>query len=282
MGAYELSLVTLVGINVILALSLNLITGFCGQISLGHAAFYGTGAYACALISQAGLPFYAGLAVGGLVAGALGVVVGLASLRVRHDFLAITTMGVGFLFLGIVRQQEALGGEIGLTIAPGHGLGSFGFALFVVALAAAVTGFSLYVKRSWMGFSFDAVADDEDTARLVGIDVARYKLTAFALGTAIAGVAGGLYTQYSGIIVPDAFGFVVSITILAMVVVGGIGSTFGVLGATVVLTLLPLVFQFIDDYKLLLYGGLLFLVMRFFPGGLAELLRRVMPARWTK
>ncbi len=279
MGAYELSLVTLVGINVILALSLNLITGFCGQISLGHAAFYGTGAYACALISQAGLPFYAGLAVGGVVAGALGIVVGLASLRVRHDFLAITTMGVGFLFLGIVRQQEALGGEIGLTIAPGHGLGSLGFALFVAALAAAVVWFSLYIKRSWMGFCFDAVADDEDTARLVGIDVARYKLTAFALGTAMAGVAGGLYTQYSGIIVPDASGFVVSITILAMVVVGGIGSTYGVLGATVVLTLLPLVFQFIDDYKLLLYGGLLFVVMRFFPGGLAELLRRATPAR---
>ena len=192
MGAYELSLVTLVGINVILALSLNLITGFCGQISLGHAAFYGTGAYACALISQAGLPFYAGLAAGGLVAGAVGLVVGLASLRVRHDFLAITTMGVGFLFLGIVRQQEALGGEIGLTIAAGHGLGGLGFALFVAALAAAVVWFSLYVKRSWMGFCFDAVADDEDTARLVGIDVARYKLTAFALGTAIAGVAGGL------------------------------------------------------------------------------------------
>jgi len=279
MGAYELSLVTLVGINVILALSLNLITGFCGQISLGHAAFYGTGAYACALVSQAGLPFYAGLAAGGLVAGAVGLVVGLASLRVRHDFLAITTMGVGFLFVGIVRQQEALGGEIGLTIAASHGLGSLGFALFVAALAAVVAWFSLYVKRSWMGFCFDAVADDEDTARLVGIDVARYKLTAFGLGTALAGVAGGLYTQYSGIIVPDAFGFVVSITILAMVVVGGIGSTFGVLGATVVLTLLPLVFQFIDDYKLLLYGGLLFVVMRFFPGGLAELLRRARPAR---
>ena len=136
MGAYELSLVTLVGINVILALSLNLITGFCGQISLGHAAFYGTGAYACALISQAGLPFYAGLAVGGVVAGTVGLFVGLASLRVRHDFLAITTMGVGFLFLGIVRQQEALGGEIGLTVAPGHGLGGLGFALFVAALAA--------------------------------------------------------------------------------------------------------------------------------------------------
>ena len=273
MGAYELSLVTLVGINIILALSLNLITGFCGQISLGHAAFYGTGAYACALLIQAGGPFFGGLLAGGLAAGTLGLLVGLASLRVRHDFLAITTMGVGFLFLGIVRQQEALGGEIGLTLAPSHGLGPEGFAILVVVLAALLAWFSLYLKRSWMGFAFDAVADDEDTARMVGIDVASYKLTAFAMGTALAGVAGGLSTQYSGIIVPDAFGFVVSITILAMVVVGGIGSTLGVLAATVVLTLLPLLFQFINDYKLLLYGGLLLVVMRFFPGGLAEILQ---------
>ncbi len=274
MGAYELSLVTLVGINVILALGLNIISGFCGQISLGHAAFFGTGAYACALMSNGGGGFYLGLPAAAAAAGALGLLVGLASLRVRHDFLAITTMGVGFLFLGVVRQQDALGGEIGLTVVPSHGLGTVGFALLVVALAAATVGLSLHMKRSWMGFAFDAVADDEDTARLMAIDVARYKLTAFAIGTMLAGAAGALYTQYSAIIVPDAFGFTVSISILSMVVVGGIGSTFGVLVATVVLTLLPLVFQFIDDYKLLLYGALLFVFMRFRPGGVATLFAR--------
>lgn len=274
MGAYEVSLVTLVGINVILALSLNIIAGFCGQISLGHAAFYGIGAYAAALIANAGIPFFAALGGAGVAAAAVGIVVGLASLRVRHDFLAITTMGVGFLFLGVVRQQAALGGELGIGLVPSHGLGNVGFALMVLGLAAAVTLFSLYLKRSWMGFAFDAVADDEDTARLVGIDVANYKLTAFAIGTALAGVAGGLYSQYTPLVIPDAFGFTVSITILSMVVVGGIGSTFGVLAAAVVLTMLPLQFQFIDNYKLLLYGGLLLAVMRFSPAGLAGLVRR--------
>lgn len=273
MGAYELSLLTLVGINVMLALSLNLITGFCGQISLGHAAFYGVGAYAGALVAKSGLPFALALGAGALAAGAIGCMVGLLSLRVRDDFLAISTMGVGFLFLGVVRQQEALGGELGISQIPDHGLGPYGFLAVVLGLCAAVFAASLHVKRSWMGFAFDSIADDEDTARTLGIDVARYKLVAFALGTATAGVAGVFYAYYARIIVPDAFGFVVSITILSMVVVGGIGSTLGALVAAVVLTLMPEMFRFINDYKLLLYGGLLLLTMRFAPTGLAGLVR---------
>ncbi len=273
MGAYELSLLTLIGINVLLALSLNLITGFCGQISLGHAAFYGVGAYTAAMLTKAGIGFAPALVAGAAGAALLGLIVGIASLRVRADFLAITTMGVGFLFLGVVRQQEWLGGELGISQISESGLGETGFLLLVLGLAAGVFAISLYIKRSWMGFAFDSIADDEDTARTVGIDVARYKLVAFALGTAIAGVAGGLYAHYARIIVPDAFGFTVSISILAMVVVGGIGSTVGVLIAAVLLTLMPELFRFINDYKLLLYGGLLLLTMRFSPAGLAGLAR---------
>ncbi len=273
MSAYEISLLTLVSINVILALSLNLITGFCGQISLGHAAFYGTGAYAEAKLSVTGAPFAVALVAGALVAGLAGVVVGLASLRVRHDFLAITTMGVGFLFLGVVRQQEVLGGELGISNIPDPGLGANGFLALVVGTALLVALLSLYIKRSWMGFAFAAVADDEDTARTLGIDVASYKLTAFALGTALAGLAGGFYAHYTRFIIPDAFGFTVSITVLAMVVVGGIGSTVGVLLAAVVLTLMPEMFRFVNDYKLLLFGGLLLLTMRFSPEGFAGLVR---------
>ena len=273
MGAYELSLLTLIGINVLLALSLNLITGFCGQISLGHAAFFGVGAYTAAMLTKAGIGFAPALFAGAAGAALLGLIVGFASLRVRADFLAITTMGVGFLFLGVVRQQEWLGGELGISQIPESGLGETGFLVLVLGLSAVVFAMSLYIKRSWMGFAFDSIADDEDTARTVGIDVARYKLTAFALGTAIAGVAGGLYAHYARIIVPDAFGFTVSISILAMVVVGGIGSTVGVLIAAVLLTLMPELFRFINDYKLLLYGGLLVLTMRFAPGGLAGWLR---------
>lgn len=274
--AYEISLATIASISVIWALSLNLITGFCGQISLGHAAFYGIGAYCAALMTKAGIPFAAALAAGALLAGAIGMVVGVASLRVRHDFLAITTMGVGFLFLGVVRKIDALGGELGVSGIPDPGLGKLGFMLLCVACAAATLAFSLYVKRSWMGFAFDAIADDEDTARLAGIDVARYKLAAFAMGTAIAGFAGGLYAHFVRFIDPGSFGFVESVAVLAMVVVGGIGSTWGVLFAAVVMTLLPRLFDFIDNYKLLLYGGLLFAVMRFSPGGAAGLVRVLM------
>ncbi len=279
LGAYQISLLTTIGISVALALSLNLITGFCGQISLGHAAFYGTGAYCAALLTKAGVSFAGALLAAGVLAGFVGVIVGLASLRVRHDFLAITTMGVGFLFVGIVRQQEILGGELGISAIPDPGLGKTGYMLLTLVFAAAVTLLSVYIKRSWMGFAFDAVADDEDTARIVGIDVARYKLTAFALGTAIAGVAGGLYAHNVRFIAPDSFGFVESITVLAMVVIGGIGSVGGVIAAAVVLSMLPQWFQFIDDYKLLLYGGLLFTVMRFSPQGLAGAARRVGAAK---
>lgn len=277
-GAYELSLLASIGIAVTLALSLNLITGFCGQISLGHAAFYGTGAYGAAMLSKAGVGLGPSLLAGTVLAGALGGLVGLASLRVRHDFLAITTMGVGFVFVGVVRQQDLLGGELGISGISAGGLDKAGFATLALGVAGATAIFSLYLKRSWMGFAFDAIADDEDAANMVGIATSRYKLTAFGLGTALAGLAGGIYAHHVRFIAPDSFGFVESITVLATVVVGGIGSVGGVIAAAVVLSMLPQWFQFIDDYKLLLYGGLLFLVMRFSPGGLAGLMRGLLAA----
>lgn len=273
MGIYEISLATVVGINIILALGLNTITGFCGQISLGHAAFYGVGAYTCALLAKAGTPLPLAIAAGMISAGAVGLVVGLASLRVRHDFLAITTMGVGFLFLGVVRQQEILGGELGISGVPSPGLGKIGYLVLVLFLVALFTAFNLWIKRSWMGFAFDAVADDEDTARVMSVDVGAYKLVAFAMGTAMAGVAGGLYAYFARFLMPDDFGFITSISVLSMVAVGGIGSVFGVIVATIILTLMPEFFRFISDYKLLVYGTLLFAVMRFAPEGLAGLAR---------
>jgi len=281
MGIYEISLATVVGINIVLALGLNMITGFCGQISLGHAAFYGVGAYTCALLAKAGAPLPLAIAGGMVAAGVLGLIVGLVSLRVRHDFLAITTMGVGFLFLGVVRQQEFLGGELGISGIPAAGLGKIGSLALVLILAAFFTVFSLWIKRSWMGFAFDAVADDEDTARAVSVDVGAYKLAAFAMGTAMAGVAGGLYTFFARFLMPDDFGFITSISVLSMVAVGGIGSVFGIIVATIFLTLMPEFFRFISDYKLLVYGTLLFAVMRFAPGGLAgpahSLVNRIKP-----
>jgi branched-chain amino acid transport system permease protein len=272
---YEISLLTSMCISVLFALSLNLITGFCGQISLGHAAFLGIGAYLSALLCKAGLPFLATLPLAMMLAGVIGIIVGLASLRVRADFLAITTMGVGFLFVGIVRQQEWLGGEMGVSAIPDSGLSKMGFMLLTLVLCIATALLCLYIRRSWMGRVFNGVAEDEDTMRVLGIDVPRYKLAAFAIGTALAGLAGALYAQNLKFIGPDSFGFVESVTVLSMVVVGGIGSVTGVAVGAAVLSALPAWFQFIGDYKLLVYGGLLFLMMRFSPGGMAALVTRM-------
>ena len=270
---YEITLLTTIAISVLFALSLNLITGFCGQISLGHAAFLGMGAYSSTLLVQAGVPFLLTIPAAMLAAGVLGWIVGLASLRVRADFLAVTTMGVGFLFIGVVRQQEWLGGELGLSGFPGSGLGKEAFLGLALAMAALTAALCVYIRRAWMGRVFAGIAEDEDTMRVLGIDVPSYKLTAFALGTALAGAAGALYAQHIKFIGPDSFSFVESITVLSMVVVGGIGSVLWVAVAAAVLTALPGWFQFIGDYKLLVYGGLLFLMMRFAPDGLAGLVR---------
>jgi branched-chain amino acid transport system permease protein len=274
MSAYIASLVSVIGINLILALSLNIITGFCGQVSLGHAAFYGVGAYTAAWLAKLGAPLPLTLLAGAAMAGAIGIVVGLTSLRVRHDFLAVTTMGIGFVFLGFVRKQKWLGGELGISGIPGSGLDPVAYALLIVAVAMAVMGLSFWIKQSWMGFAFDAVADDEEAARTVGVNVPAYKLTAFGIGTALAGLAGGLYIYFARIILPDTFDFVQSIAILTMVVIGGTGSVWGVFAATVALTLLPEVSRAAADYRLLIFGAMLMLVMRFSPGGLAGLARR--------
>jgi branched-chain amino acid transport system permease protein len=133
---------------------------------------------------------------------------------------------------------------------------------------------SIYIQRSWMGRVFSGIAEDEDTMRVLGIDVPRYKLAAFAIGTSIAGLSGSFYAYHLNFIGPDSFGFVESITVLSMVVFGGIGSVPGVIIAAALLAVLPAWFQVIGDYKLLVYGGLLFLMMRFSSDGMAGLTKR--------
>src|SRR5258708_31710300 len=141
MSGYVASLASVIGINLILALSLNIITGFCGQVSLGHAAFYGLGAYTAAYLAKLGAPLPLTLLAGAGMAGAIGIVVGLTSLRVRHDFLAVTTMGIGFVFLGFVRKQKWLGGEVGLSGVPGSGPGPGAYALLIGAFRGGGHGF---------------------------------------------------------------------------------------------------------------------------------------------
>ena len=255
MSAYQVSIISIVGINVILAVSLNMISGFCGQISLGHGAFFGAGAYAAALamVATASVPL---ALVAALVTGSLlGIVVGFASLRVRSDFLAVTTIGVNFLFTGFVRKQAWLGGEMGISGIPATGLGAAGNMIMILLFACATIAFSFYVSRSWMGFAFRAVGEDEGAAATLGINAGAYKLAAFGIGTALAGLAGGLYTFFTQFITADAFDFILSVMLMAMVVIGGIGSTWGVVVAAVGLTLLPEAIRFVNDYRLLLLAA---------------------------
>jgi branched-chain amino acid transport system permease protein len=277
--AYEIIVATTMAITILFALSLNIITGFCGQVSLGHAAFYGLGAYTGAMLTKAGWPLIAALPPAAVVAGSVGFVVGLASLRVRHDFLAITTMGVAFLFVGLVRKQEWLGGEIGIAGIPAAQFGRPGLLVLSIICAALFAALAVYIKRSWMGFAFDSIANDEDTARVLGIDVPRFKLWAFVIGTSGAGIAGALYAHHVRYIGPDSFGFVESVTVLAMVIIGGVGSVWAVALAAAVLSVLPLWFQFVSDYKLLIYGLLVFGVMRFSHDGIAGAVQRLLNRR---
>jgi branched-chain amino acid transport system permease protein len=275
MSAYEVSLLSAIGLNVMLAVGLNMISGFCGQVSLGHAAFYGAGAYAAALTMIASASVTLSLFTGTIVGALLGLVVGFASLRVRSDFLAVTTIGVNFLFTGIVRKQSWLGGEMGISGIPGSGLGSAGNMLMILVFAALSIVLSFYINRSWMGFAFRAVSQDEDAAATLGINSGAYKLAAFGIGTALAGLAGGLYTFFTQFITADTFDFILSVMLMAMVVIGGIGSTTGVVVAAIALTLLPEAIRFVNDYRLLVFGGLLVLVIRLAPGGLAELTKKL-------
>jgi branched-chain amino acid transport system permease protein len=273
MSSYVIGMLSVTGINVILALSLNMIAGYCGQVSLGHAAFYGIGAYTAALLLVAGMSLLPALLLGALLAGAVGVIVGLTSLRVRHDFLAITTMAVGFLFIGLVRKLSFVGGELGIGGIPASGFGEGGDAFLVLIAALATAALSFYLGRNWTGFAFQAVASDELAARTIGINVSAYKLVAFGIGTALAGLAGGLYTNFVRFIAPETFGFGVSVLALCMVVVGGIGSTVGVISGAILLTIFPEVLRFTGNFRLLMYGALLIAVMLFSPGGLAGLAR---------
>ena len=279
---YEITLLTTMSISILFALALNFVTGLCGQISLGHAAFLGTGAYTSAMMTKASYPFLLTLPFAALTSGILGFFIGLCSLRVRHDFLAITTMGVGFLFVGVVRQQDFLGGEVGISGIPSPGFSRFWFLVFCLFLASLFAFFSLRIKKSWLGKVFESISDDEDVTRSLGINVSHYKIFAFVIGTSVAGVAGALYAHHLRFIGPDSFGFVESVSVLAMVIIGGVGSVWAVSITAAFLSVLPMVFQFVDDYKLLFYSALLFFMMRFSPEGLKGLVEKIKKNRKSK
>ncbi len=274
MSNYILTLGIFVAINGIVACGLNIIVGYAGQISLGHAAFFGIGAYTAALLAtKAGLSFWLSLPIVILVTGSIGLLLGLPSLRVREDFLAITTIGINFIVESIFMYVPFFGGALGIggisrIVFFGVKLKEGGFLILAVTLLALSVCCSWWFARSWTGLACFALRDDESAASSMGISPVLFKLIAFTTGTAMAGVGGSLYAHYMRFISATDFGFPVSVMILSMVVVGGMGTLWGPILGAFILTLLPEVFRPLTEYRMLLYAALLLLMVRFQPGGL--------------
>ena len=274
LSGYLVTVLITIGIYVILALSLNLITGYAGQISLGHAAFMGIGAYTSALLyTKADLSFWPAFVLAGLVAGLVGAVLAIPCLRVRDDFLAITTMGINFVIEAVFLYIPFFGAGMGIGgVNPpsllGSELGKPAFLGLVVLVILLTTAADRWLARSWVGLGWAAIREDEQAAGAMGIDVVRFKVLAFMLGSAGAGLAGSLYAHFLTFIMPVNFSFGQSIVILSMVVFGGIGTLRGPIVGAIVLGALPEISRPAMEYRTLLYGVLLLLLMRFQPDGI--------------
>jgi branched-chain amino acid transport system permease protein len=242
-----------IGINIILAVSLNLINGYTGQFSLGHAGFMAVGAYTAGVITNqftgsspflADIIFPGALLAGGLLAAVAGLLVGIPTLRLRGDYLAIVTLGFGEIIRVIIQNVDSIGGSRGYSVL--HAWTNFFWAFGVAAVTVYVI---LALVHSTYGRGFIAVQDDEIAASAVGINPTKYKVTAFVVGAFFAGIAGGLYAHAKNFISPDGFGFMKSIEIVVMVILGGMGNTPGVILAAILLTLLPEGLRCIGDIQ---------------------------------
>ena len=249
------SLLVPVGINVILAVSLNLTVGFLGELTLGHAGFMSVGAYAgCLFTLNSTLPmaikFPLGMLIGGLCAAVFGVIIGVPALRLKGDYLAIVTLAFGEIIRSVVTNLPFTGGAGGLK----------NFTIvFIVAIIAIVVISNLVKSRH--GRAICAIRDNVIAAESVGINVVYYKLMAFTVAAFFAGVAGVLYGHNLGILKPDTFDFNKSIEILVFVVLGGMGSIRGSIISAVVVTVLPEVLRGMEDYRMLAYAIVLILIM---------------------
>jgi branched-chain amino acid transport system permease protein len=274
MSGYELTVLQLVCVYVIMAVSLQVTLGFAGQISIAAGAFAATGAYTTALLTtQSGWPLPAVLLASIVVAGVAGLLVGLPSLRVREDFLAIVTLGFAIIVYSLASRLPFVGGALGIPNLPKPSLGSLEldrplYTLFVVVITVLVIFAVLGLSRSRLGLRWRSVRDDELAASTMGMSVGRLKLSAFVIGAAFTGLAGSLFAYSLGFVGADSFNLDFSIMILSMVVIGGLGSLPGAIIGAVVLALLPEVLRSLADYRLTIFGLILVVVLIVLPGGL--------------
>jgi branched-chain amino acid transport system permease protein len=293
---YVLYIANLIGFAVIGAVGLNLLTGCTGQISLGHAAFVGIGGYATAILTtRVGLPFWFALPIAAVVAALVGILVGIPSLRVKGLYLCIATLAAQFILNWVFVHWESMTHGIRGINVPPPTLGGFAFdtekSYYYVTLLIVViaVGFARNVLRTKWGRAFVAIRDRDLAAEMMGINLFRYKLIAFALSSFYAGIAGGLWVGFMKVVTPEHFPFSLSIEYLAMVIVGGLGSILGSIFGAIFMVLVPETLnvlsgasrnlfpgleQLFMPMKEVIFGALIVLFLIFEPHGLAEIWHR--------
>ena len=291
-GDYQSRLLVFIGINVILATSLNLINGFTGQFSIGHAGFMAVGAYSSAYFTvthgraiEASLGFLGetlassvvlliAILIGAIVAAIAGLIVGIPSLRLKGDYLAIVTLGFAEIIRIVILNIDAVGGATGYTVP--------GYANFLwVAIFALITVVVIHnIVKSDTGRALISIREDELAAEAMGVNVTRYKVTSFVIGSAFAGIAGVLFAHYNKFLSTNDFQFIKSFEIIIMIVIGGMGSMTGAILGAIIVTLLPellrqlpdiqfgaTVFKF-SDLRLVIFALILVLTMILRPQGI--------------
>jgi len=273
---YALHLATIIGINTIIVLGLNLLMGYAGQVSLGQAAFVGIGAYASAIVAvKAGLSPWLGLGAGVGLSGLTAAIVGVPLLKLRGHYLAMGTLGFGMIVQIVLVQWEKLtDGTIGMMSIPplaiaGYALESASSMYYLVALCVvlAVTLASNIID-SRVGRAMRAVHGSEVAAETSGVDTARYKLQVFILSGAMAGLAGSLYAHRETFIHPDTFGFHYSIQLVVMAVLGGMASIWGAIFGAGAVTIIGEELRQYQEYSTIIFGAVLIVIMIFLPGGI--------------
>jgi len=272
---YKLYVASLTLVYLVMAIGLNLTLGYAGQISLAHGAFMAFGAYAVALLGQRGLPFELGLALGAALGFGWGLLVGFPALKVKHHFLAMVTLGFNIMVFLALRNWESLtGGSFGISgiARPAWGPLTFrsdrAYYVYMLAWAAVVVSSAYWILGSRWGRAFRAIRENEMRAETLGVSLRNYKLMAFAIGAAYAGIGGGLFAPLLGYIDPGAFTLDRSIQFLMMVVMGGLGRFEGPFIGAILVTVLPEVLRASEGLYLVIYALAVILMMLFMPKGL--------------
>jgi len=273
---YLIKLIVQCNIYAILAISVNIITGFCGQLTLGHAAFWAIGAYSSAIFAISyKLPFIINFIFAGFVSMAFGVLIGIPALRLSGDYLAITTMAFGEITRLVIMNLEITGGALGLKDIPEIGAWfsltdpkSFYYLSIIILLL--IYYLTLRVIKSKVGRTFIAIREDEIACMSLGINISRYKLAAFAMAAFYAGLAGSFYAHMEGYIHPDQFQFMDSVYILAMAVLGGLGSLKGSIIGAFIITFLKEILRDFQSWQMVIFGVVLIMIINFRPRGIMK------------